>query len=162
MSFVTWPHVPADIELSSLHEYTVIKKFLLESSFLHELLSLNQNLISVSVDFYYQALERTYLGYLRTSLALSIVGIVIAQLFRLQHTENPSVDIGFFVIGIPLAATCIVAAMLVMFLGCYRFWRQQNAMLRGKVHAGGWELDMVAFIALIVCFLVQIPATATN
>ena len=106
------------------------------------------------------ALERTYLGYVRTSLALSIIGIVIAQLFRLQHTENPSLDVGFFVIGIPLAATCIVAAMLVMLLGCYRFWRQQNAMLRGKIHAGGWELDTVAFITLLVCFSIT-PKSST-
>ena len=110
----------------------------------------------------FSALERTYLGYVRTSLALSIIGIVVAQLFRLQHTENPSLDIGFFVIGIPLASACIVAAILVMLFGCYRFWRQQNAMLRGKVHAGGWEVDAVAFITFIVCFFTPPPALMTD
>ena len=95
------------------------------------------------------ALERTFLGYLRTGLAFSILGIVIAQLFRLEHTEVPQ-PFGFFILGIPLACICIGAAVVITLLGAYRFWRQQNAMVRGKVHAGGWELTAVGVTAVVV------------
>lgn len=33
--------------------------------------------------------ERTFLGWVRTSIALAIIGTVIAQLFRLQHSVSP-------------------------------------------------------------------------
>jgi hypothetical protein len=33
--------------------------------------------------------ERTFLGWVRTSIALAIMGTVIAQLFRLQHSVSP-------------------------------------------------------------------------
>ncbi len=99
------------------------------------------------------ALERTYLGYLRTSSALVMQGVVISQLFRLQHIENPNRTIGYFALGIPLAATMIAAGILVMLFGAYRTWRQQNAILRDKVHAGGWEVLAVG----VVCLLVRRP-----
>jgi uncharacterized membrane protein YidH (DUF202 family) len=45
------------------------------------------------------ALERTFLDYLRTSLALVMTGVITVQLFRLQHTVAPDPRIGFFVLG---------------------------------------------------------------
>ena len=96
------------------------------------------------------ALERTFLGHLRTSLALAMLGVLVAQLLRLQHGQNPDPVIGFFVLGIPLASFCIVSAIVVLLLGAFRFWRQQNAILRGKVQAGGWEILTSALVILIV------------
>lgn len=55
-------------------------------------------------------------------MALVMLGVIIAQLFRLQHTEEPDRDIGYFVLGIPLAAVLIAAGMLVLFFGAYRTW----------------------------------------
>ncbi|KAF2742635.1 hypothetical protein M011DRAFT_375215, partial [Sporormia fimetaria CBS 119925] len=89
------------------------------------------------------ALERTFLGYLRTSLAFSVTGVIIAQLFRLQDRPTPGHAFHFFALGIPLAATFIAFAIVVLCLGAFRVWRQQNAMIRGKVHAGGWELSVL-------------------
>lgn len=109
----------------------------------------NPKALSYSL-FSLTALERTFLGYLRTSLALAVLAVIIAQLFRLQHAVTPNKDLGFFVLGTPLALTCIGAATLVLTLGTYRFWRQQNAILRGKVHAGGWEVDTVGALVFIV------------
>ena len=103
------------------------------------------------LQFSLTALERTFLGYFRTSLALSFLAVIIAQLFRLQHTEAPDKTLGFYVLGIPLASICIVAAILVLGLGAHRFWRQHNAILRGKVHAGGWEINAIAIVILLVC-----------
>lgn len=57
---------------------------------------------------------------------------------------------GFIVLGIPLSCTCTGAAIVVNLLGTYRFWRQQNAMLRGKILGGGWELLAVFAVVLLV------------
>lgn len=92
------------------------------------------------------------MGYLRTSLALSMTGVTIAQLFRLQHSYNPENDFGFFVTGTPLAACFIIAAILVLSLGAVRFWRQQRAITRGKVIAGGWEINLIMIVAILVGF----------
>lgn len=96
------------------------------------------------------ALERTFLAYLRTSLALAMTGVIIAQLFRLQHSVNPNPEIGFYVIGVPLAASFIALGVVVLLIGAFRFWRQQRAMLRGKVHAGGWELTAIMMLTIVV------------
>jgi len=97
------------------------------------------------------ALERTYLGYLRTSVALSIAGVTVAQLFRLQHAYNPDLEFGFYVVGIPLAACFIGSAIVVVLLGAVRFWRQQRAIVRGKVWAGGWEINVVMGMSISLC-----------
>ena len=84
-------------------------------------------------------------------MALVMLGILVAQLFRLQHTENPNPVIGYYVAGVPLAAVFISAGILVLILGAYRTWRQQNAMLREKIFLGGWEVKATGIIFLLVC-----------
>ena len=83
-------------------------------------------------------------------MALVMLGVVVAQLFRLQHTEKPSRTLGYFILGTPLAATMIAAGILILIFGAYRTWRQQNAIVRGKVHAGGWEVITVGAVCLLV------------
>jgi uncharacterized membrane protein YidH (DUF202 family) len=99
---------------------------------------------------HHPALERTFLGYLRTSLAFAVIGVIIAQLFRLQHTANPNKNLGFFVLGIPLATIFIIFGVVVLLVGAFRFWRQQNAMMRGKVYAGGWEIVGIMGVSVLV------------
>ena len=81
-----------------------------------------------------------------------MLGVVIAQLFRLQHTLNPDQTLGFYMAGVPLATACNGAAAVVVLLGAYRFWRQQNALARGKVHAGGWEVMAIGVVVLVVSY----------
>lgn len=81
---------------------------------------------------------------------LSMTGIIVAQLFRLQHTANPNLNLGFFVLGVPVAAAFIGLAILVLLIGAYRFWRQQRAMIRGKVYAGGWDISLIMLLSIIV------------
>ncbi|EUC32366.1 hypothetical protein COCCADRAFT_37672 [Bipolaris zeicola 26-R-13] len=89
------------------------------------------------------ALERTFLGYLRTSLLLVVTGVIIAQLFRLQHSPHPQPHFGFYKIGKPLSATFICMGIVVVLVGAIRFWRLQNALMRGKAIAAGWEVNVV-------------------
>ncbi|KAK7609954.1 hypothetical protein JOL62DRAFT_557257 [Phyllosticta paracitricarpa] len=102
------------------------------------------------------ALERTFLGYLRTSIALSMTGVILAQLFRLQHSLHPDAHLGFYVLGIPLASTFIGCAIAVALLGAFRFWRQQSAIIRGKVLAGGWEMLVIMIGSLLVCLVLLV------
>ncbi|ESZ91434.1 hypothetical protein SBOR_8181 [Sclerotinia borealis F-4128] len=120
--------------------------------------------ISVTVDHVacrdHLALERTFLAYLRTSLALSMLGVSIAQLFRLQHSPTPNPLIGFFVLGKPLACICQVAAITTLLIGIIRSWRHQNAIVRGKALSGGFEVIFigVGFFFIFLTFLILLVA----
>jgi uncharacterized membrane protein YidH (DUF202 family) len=96
------------------------------------------------------ALERTFLAYVRTSVVIAMLGVLIAQLFRLQGSPTPEDRLRFYEVGIPLSVTCHCVALLVALIGAYRFWRQQSAISRGKVHAGGWELNWVGILLFAV------------
>lgn len=119
----------------------------------------------------WEALERTFLGYLRTSLVLSMMGAIVAQLLwvlclsiykvwltiitsRLQHVPTPDPHFGFFIIGKPLAYTCHGGAIIVTLTGAYRSWRVQNAMMRGKAISGGFEIILIGSGVLVVGLLV--------
>ncbi|KAF1824533.1 uncharacterized protein K489DRAFT_184379 [Dissoconium aciculare CBS 342.82] len=106
--------------------------------------------------------ERTFLAYLRTSLVFSMLGVLIAQLYRLQHSPSPGVIFGYYVLSLPLSILFQCAAILVLGLGCIRFYRQQAAMARGKVHAGGWDLYTLmgsAFMLMITLFTLHITVS---
>lgn len=96
------------------------------------------------------ALERTFLAYIRTSTVIAMQGVLVAQLFRLQRPSRTVDRLSFHEVGIPLSVTCHVVAVVVALIGAFRFWRQQNAIIRGKVYAGGWELNSVGILLFIV------------
>ena len=99
-----------------------------------------------------QANERTFLSYQRTSLALSMLGIVTAQLFSLQHSQHPDPIFGYHALGKPLATLFQAAAIVVILIGGHRFWRQQMNIARGTVWAGGWEIYTIMAFILLVSF----------
>jgi uncharacterized membrane protein YidH (DUF202 family) len=98
----------------------------------------------------YTALERTFLGYLRTSLILVVTGVTIAQLFHLQHAPNANRNFGFYVIGRPLSVIFNGMAILMILIGAYRFWRLQHGLVRGKAYAGGWEILLIMGLSAVV------------
>ena len=94
--------------------------------------------------------ERTFLGYLRTSLALSMLGITVAQLYRLQHSAVPDAKLGYFILSKPIAGLFQCSAITVVIVGSVRFYRQQHAMSVGKVHVGGWEILTIMGLVFLV------------
>lgn len=94
--------------------------------------------------------ERTFLGYLRTSVAFSMIGVFIAQLWRLQHSPTPDPTFGYYVLSIPVSIIFQCAALVMVLLGAVRYWRQQEAMAVGRVWAGGWEMGVIAVGSLLV------------
>lgn len=80
-------------------------------------------------------------------------GVIIAQLFRLQGKGMPPRGLYFYRVAAPLSVTCYGVAILVAAMGAHRFWRQQSAIAAGKVWAGGWELNCVGVLLLLVSIL---------
>lgn len=100
---------------------------------------------------------------MRTSLTFAMVGVLIAQLFSLNHAVVHNADFGFHRVGKPLACVCHLLAILVAVAGAYRFWRQQHALARGRVHAGGREVNFIglvsaAVVAVIFVLVIMISA----
>ncbi|KAI9850505.1 MAG: hypothetical protein M1838_005569 [Thelocarpon superellum] len=112
------------------------------------------------------ALERTFLAWLRTSLAFASIGIAITQLFRLNTTitnRDPAVDassIRMRGVGKPLGSTFLAIAIIVLFVGFHRYFESQHWIIRGKFPASRGSVFIVAMIAgvLIVGSLVVILA----
>lgn len=75
-------------------------------------------------------------------------GVLIAQVFRLQSARSTRFD--FRTVGIPLSIAYQCCAIVIALMGAYRFWRQQNAIARGKVVVGGWEINSMGFMTLLV------------
>lgn len=90
--------------------------------------------------------ERTFLGYLRTSSTFATLGVVSFQLFLLGEGQTSCKS----QYGKGLAVACEGFAIFVALSGAWRFWRHQNAILRDKVQAGGWEVNAIGIGGLIV------------
>lgn len=79
-------------------------------------------------------LERTFLAWLRTSLAFASIGIAVTQLFRLNTTiseregytpTNPDNTYHLRQVGKPLGATFLGIAILVLVVGGRRYFESQ-------------------------------------
>lgn len=81
-----------------------------------------------------------------------MMGVIIAQLYRLQHSPAPDPVFGYYALSKPIAGILQGSAAAMVFVGAIRYWRQQQAMALGKVHAGGWELTTImGFTFLVSC-----------
>ena len=79
--------------------------------------------------------ERTYLAWLRTSLAFASIGIAITQLFRLNTTitdregltpvPTPPGTLRLRQVGKPLGATFLAIAIVVLVVGVRRYFESQ-------------------------------------
>ncbi|KAJ5135443.1 uncharacterized protein N7515_004721 [Penicillium bovifimosum] len=110
------------------------------------------------------ALERTFLAWMRTSLAFASIGIAVTQLFRLNSTSSanthsnafypnpdilpphlaseyqpaafpPSANSRLRSVGKPLGSTFIGVAILILLIGFHRYFESQYWIVRGKFPA---------------------------
>ena len=84
--------------------------------------------------------ERTFLAWLRTSLAFASIGIAVTQLFRLNTTiseregytpTNPDNTYRLRQVGKPLGATFLGIAILVLLVGSRRYFESQVCQRHG-------------------------------
>jgi len=94
--------------------------------------------------------ERTALGWIRTAQAFAVLGVVIAQVSRLTASLNPDPTLGFFIVSVPLSSVCHTMALLITFLGCYRFIHWQAEMARGNAISSGWEITAAFVLSFLV------------
>ena len=113
------------------------------------------------------ALERTFLAWLRTSLAFASIGIAVTQLFRLnttieQRKGNIPIDDStkprLRHVGKPLGATFLGIAIVVLMIGGRRYFESQYWIIRGKFPASRGSIFFITFIAgaLIVTSLIVV------
>ncbi|KAI1173628.1 hypothetical protein F4777DRAFT_557075 [Nemania sp. FL0916] len=110
------------------------------------------------------AVERTFLAWLRTSLAFASIGIAITQLFRLNASlTDGQTDRHFRRLGRPLGATFIGISILVLLLGYQRFYQPQQWLLKGKFPASRGPILLVSLVAfaLILVSLVVVVVVHT-
>ncbi|KAI9750182.1 MAG: hypothetical protein M4579_006577 [Chaenotheca gracillima] len=126
-----------------------------------------ENKASVARD--HLALERTFLAWLRTSLAFASIGIAVTQLFRLNTTitQRDPGAIGanhLRHVGKPLGATFLGIAMLVLFVGFHRYFESQHWIIRGKFPASRGSVFVISLVAalLIIVSLVVVVTVDTN
>ncbi|PVH85866.1 hypothetical protein DL98DRAFT_408585 [Cadophora sp. DSE1049] len=109
------------------------------------------------------ALERTFLAWLRTSLAFASIGIAITQLFRLNTTSAAGASDAdpyqhLRQMGKPLGATFLAISIVMLFVGFHRYFESQHWIIRGKFPASRGSIALVAFItfALMITSLVVV------
>lgn len=122
------------------------------------------------------ALERTFLAWLRTSLAFASIGIAVGQLFRLNTAistrdaaaaaaaaasgDGPFVEASIEAskadaevalrlahLGKPLGATFLAIAVVVLLVGFHRYFEAQHWLRRGKFPASRLSIFFVTVVA---------------
>ncbi|GAB0131652.1 hypothetical protein EsDP_00000114 [Epichloe bromicola] len=100
------------------------------------------------------ALERTFLAWLRTSLAFASIGVAVTQLFRLNTTlsdgSGSSESATLRRLGKPLGATFLGISILTLLLGARRYFHGQEWVIKGKFPASRGTIIIVALVALAI------------
>ena len=89
----------------------------------------------------YLALERTFLGWFRTSTALISLAVITTQLFILRGLDPTK--------GKIFGATLAFGSICISLVGCIRYFRLQILLARGRTLSAGWHI--VVLLALLVC-----------
>lgn len=102
------------------------------------------------------AAERTFLAWLRTSLAFASIGIAVTQLFRLNTSlsgGNTDDDVNKATLrrmGKPLGAAFLAISIVTLLLGFRRYFRGQEWVIRGKFPASRGTVVVMAAVALAI------------
>ncbi|KAJ7915132.1 hypothetical protein B0H13DRAFT_2658921 [Mycena leptocephala] len=104
------------------------------------------------------ALERTFLAYVRTSLTIASAGVALAQLLTLTDRLKTQIFVPLKPLEIyarPLAATSVVLALYVLFVGVSRYFTVQAALASGlfpapRVRLGVISLSLGVIISVLI------------
>jgi len=107
------------------------------------------------------ASERTFLAYIRTSLAIASTGVALVQLFTISGYSSVNPSPGNFTdtkpriqrYAIPLGAATVIMGLVVLVIGLVRYFTVQNALPQGKFPVARVT---IAFIAAVLSALVVI------
>ncbi|CAE6421380.1 unnamed protein product [Rhizoctonia solani] len=100
--------------------------------------------------------ERTWLAYVRTSLAIASTGVALVQLFTIaadQRTGTVLIGAKLQRFARPLGAVIVVIGMSVLALGVNRYFRVQHALTKNKFPPAR---KTVAFISTVLAAIVAV------
>ncbi|EHY59453.1 hypothetical protein ABEF92_007490 [Exophiala dermatitidis] len=105
--------------------------------------------------------EQTFLAWLSLADGMAILGVVVAQVSRIQQVLRPYEEdsIRYLLLGKPQACLCYGTACLILLIGAYRFFQQQHAMNRGFTVVGGYDVPLLGVfvgLCLLAFFLLLI------
>lgn len=97
--------------------------------------------------------EQTFLAWLSLADGMAILGVVVAQVSRIQQVLRPYEEdsIRYLLLGKPQACLCYGTACLILLIGAYRFFQQQHAMNRGFTVVGGYDVPLLGVFVGLVC-----------
>ncbi|KIY69717.1 hypothetical protein CYLTODRAFT_320536, partial [Cylindrobasidium torrendii FP15055 ss-10] len=94
------------------------------------------------------ASERTLLAYIRTSLAVASAGVGLIQLFTVAEVSKAPLA---HATARPLGATAIAIGIMILLIGCTRYFSIQNKLVEGV-----FPLARLLTVAIMVSVLVLI------
>jgi uncharacterized membrane protein YidH (DUF202 family) len=104
------------------------------------------------------ASERTYLAYVRTSLACASAGVALVQLFTLSGSTNANINsqggIDTQRFARPLGATIVLLGLLILVYGLVRYFMTQAALIRGFFPVARNSIAAVALALGVVVSIV--------
>lgn len=96
--------------------------------------------------------ETTFLSWLRFSMSLSSTGVIIAQMSQVQRAVHPDRERQwkYYILGVPQGCICQGVAILFVVIGALRFFRSEQALLRGRARTNGWDLWLAVCLLFVV------------
>lgn len=94
--------------------------------------------------------ERTWHNWLAASNAVAWMGIIVAQMSRVQCVVRPD----HYNILRNKAAMCQAIAIIILLIGSYRFFREQLAIEGKGDRASQWSLLAMGVLILAVSLII--------
>ncbi|KAI8072306.1 hypothetical protein BC940DRAFT_292269 [Gongronella butleri] len=105
--------------------------------------------------------ERTFLAWLRTSLALISVGVALTQLFRLERPEKPPMHAPYAHMSGPgrvVGLLFLVLGILFVVFAAIRYFHAQQSMVKGYFPASRGIIIVATssvFMSLVILLLIS-------
>jgi len=104
------------------------------------------------------ASERTWLSYIRTSLAISAAGVALVQLFTIAASRSPTTgdQLGATIQkwARPIGAAVVLIGLGVCLLGFVRYFIIQHALTKGKFPTARFEVHAVSLLLALTTGIV--------
>ena len=87
--------------------------------------------------------ERTFLAWLRTGIAIVVLGLVLGRLALAFPSSSTTA------LNVTLGATVIIAGVLVFATGLVQYHRTRDQIEAGTFQASGRVIDIVGLVAVL-------------
>lgn len=92
--------------------------------------------------------ERTFLSWIRTSMAMATAGVGVTQLFKLAQHNNEGYIIAKM--GKPVGVCFIIIGVMCVFMGTHRFFRTQHLLKEDRYPPAKLTVSVLVFLVFAV------------